>query len=147
VVECRLIAAVFDRLALLAGSGSEHVIAPERVADLRGYLDRVPDPRVRHSVGSLLVLTAAAVMIGARSCAAIGERIADVPQWALAVLGVRFDARRDPYLAPESAVRRLAQQVDGDLLETAITVWLSVGHTTDQADAAQSAAPTVSLIM
>lgn len=114
------------------------MIDVEQVADLRDYLSRVPDPRdrrgVRHPAGSLLALAAAAVLAGARSFAAIGEWIADVPQRVLAVLGARFDACRDHYVAPdESTVRRLTQQVDGDLLDAAISGWL-IQHTTGQPD-------------
>ena len=55
-----------------------------------------------------------------------------MPQRVLASLGARFDARRDRYLAPEeSTVRRLTQQVDGDLLDAAICDWLG-GQPTGQ---------------
>lgn len=107
----------------------------ERVADLREYLDRVLDPRarrgVRHSVGSLLALTAAAVLAGARSFAAVGEWIADVPQQVLAKLGARFDPCQARYLAPEeSTVRRVTQRIDGDVLDAAVGAWLaSRSHT------------------
>jgi DDE_Tnp_1-associated/Transposase DDE domain len=78
------------------------------------------------------------VVTGARSFAAIGEWIADAPQRVLAVLGARFDSRRDRYLAPEeSTVRRLTQQVDGDLLDAAISAWLAhhtAGQPVDQPD-------------
>jgi predicted transposase YbfD/YdcC len=129
VVESCLIPAAFDRLTLVGDSSIETVVALERAADLREYLSRVPDPRarrgVRHPVGSLLALAAAAVLAGARSFAAIGEWITDVPQRVLAVLGARFDTRQDRYLAPEeSTVRRLTQQIDGDLLDAAISDWL-----------------------
>jgi len=122
VVESCPIPAVFDQLAPCRGVDGERVVGPEQMADLREYLARVPDPRdrrgVRHSAGSLLALAAAAVLTGARSFAAIGEWIADAPQRVLAVLGARFDSRRNRYLAPEeSTVRRLTQQVDGDLLD------------------------------
>jgi predicted transposase YbfD/YdcC len=132
--ESCLIPAAFDRLAPVSRSGTEAVIDLDHVADLRDYLARVPDPRarrgVRHAAGSLLTLAAAAVLAGARSFAAIGEWIADVPQRVLAILGARFDARREHYLAPEeSTVRRLTQQVDGDLLDAAISAWL-VHHNT-----------------
>ena len=108
------------------------VVDAGQMAGLREYLMRVPDPRlgggVRHSAVSLLAL-AAAVLAGARSFAAIGEWIADVPQWVLAVSGTRFDACRDHYLAPdESTVRQLTQQVDGNQLDAATSGWL-VQHT------------------
>jgi predicted transposase YbfD/YdcC len=144
VVESCLTFAGFDRLPPVAGADIEIVITPETIADLRDYLARVPDPRarrgVRHSVGSLLALAAAAVLAGARSFAAIGEWIADVPQQVLAVLGTRFDAHQDRYLAPEeSTVRRLTQQVDGDLLDAAISDWL-IHHTAGQSEVADQAA-------
>jgi predicted transposase YbfD/YdcC len=140
VVESCLIPAAFDRLAPVGSVGSEAVAGLEQVADLRDYLSRVPDPRarrgVRHSVGSLLALAAAAVLSGARSFAAIGEWIADAPQRVLAVLDARFDTRQDRYLAPEeSTVRRLTQQIDGDLLDAAISGWLTA-HTAGQPDTA-----------
>lgn len=134
------IPAVLDRLAPIGAADGRSMIGVEQVADLREYLSRVPDPRdrrgVRHSAGSLLALAAAAVLAGARSFAAIGEWIADVPQRVLAVLGARFDTCRDHYVAPdESTVRRLTQQVDGDLLDAAISGWLirhTAQHTTGQ---------------
>jgi hypothetical protein len=146
VVESCLIPAAFDHLAPASSADSEPLIDLELVADLREYLSRVPDPRarrgVRHSAGSLLALAAAAVLAGARSFAAIGEWIADVPQQVLAVLGTRFDARQDRYLAPEeSTVRRLTQQVDGDLLDAAISGWL-VQHTAEQGEVASQTALT-----
>ena len=135
-MESCLIPAAFDRLASVSSVDSESILGLEQVTDLRGYLSRVPDPRarrgVRHSVGTLLALAAAAVLAGARSFAAIGEWIADVPQQVLAVLGARFDTRQDRYLAPEeSTVRRLTHQVDGDLLDAAISDWL-VHHTAER---------------
>jgi predicted transposase YbfD/YdcC len=131
----------FDRLTSINGTGNPSAIDTEQVADLRDYLSHVPDPRdrrgVRHSAGSLLALAAAAVLAGARSFAAIGEWIADVPQRVLAVLGARFDTRHDHYVAPEeSTVRRLTQQIDGDLLDAAISRWLT-RHTTNQPDTSQ----------
>lgn len=130
MVESCPIPAAFDRLAPVGSAGSESVIGLEQVADLRDYLSRVPDPRarrgVRHSVGSLLALAAAAVLAGARSFVAIGEWIADAPQRVLAMLNARFDTCQGRYLAPEeSTVRRLTQQIDGDLLDAAISGWLT----------------------
>lgn len=145
VVESCLVPVGFNRLTPVTDSDTSNVVSPERVADLREYLSRVPDPRarrgVRHSVGSLLALAAAAVLAGARSFAAIGEWIADVPQQVLAVLGARFDAGQARYLAPEeSTVRRLTQQVDGDLLDAAISDWL-IHHTAGRCEAAGQTAP------
>ncbi|RSM61594.1 ISAs1 family transposase [Kibdelosporangium aridum] len=139
VVESCLIPAVFDRLAPGCGGHPHRVITPEQAADLRDCLALVPDPRdrrgVRHSAGSLLTLAAAAVLAGARSFAAIGEWIADLPQRVLAIMGARLDACQDRYVAPEeSTVRRLAQQVDGDLLDAAISAWLRADTTSQTGD-------------
>ncbi|XVS66381.1 ISAs1 family transposase [Actinosynnema sp. CA-299493] len=99
-----------------------------QVADLRVFLDRVPDPRkrrgVRHSLSSILLLSAAAVVAGARSFAAIAEWAADAPQRLLRRLGVRFDIVGDRFLAPEeSTVRRVLSRVDGDALDAVIGAW------------------------
>ncbi len=103
---------------------------PQQVADLRDYLQMVPDPRdprgVRHSLGSILLIAAAAVLAGARSLTAIGEWAADAPQQVLALLGVRRDRRRGGYPAPDEAtLRRVLQALDGDLLDLAIGCWLT----------------------
>ena len=110
-----------------------------QVADLREYLAQVPDPRnrrgVRHSLGSILALAAAAVAAGAQSFTAIGEWAADAPQRVLARLGARFDPRRDRHVAPDEAtMRRVLTGVDGDDLDDAISAWISA--TTAHAPAA-----------
>ncbi|KDO09078.1 hypothetical protein DV26_20315, partial [Amycolatopsis mediterranei] len=70
---------------------------------------------MRHSIGSILALAAAAVVAGAQSFTAIGEWAADAPQSVLAALGARFDPRHARYAAPDEAtVRRVAGRVDGD---------------------------------
>ncbi|MFC5092173.1 ISAs1 family transposase [Amycolatopsis plumensis] len=106
----------------------------DRAADLRDYLALVPDPRkrrgVRHSLGSVLALAAAAVAAGAQSFTAIGEWAADAPQRVLARLGARFDPRRDRHIAPDEAtVRRVLSGINGDDLDTAISCWINA--TTD----------------
>ncbi|WP_240957714.1 transposase family protein, partial [Streptomyces barkulensis] len=67
----------------------------QTVADLRGFLATVPDPRARRGIRSpwtaLLTAAAAAVLAGAASITAIGEWIADAPQHVLALLGSRPD--------------------------------------------------------
>jgi predicted transposase YbfD/YdcC len=105
-------------------------VGPEQVADLRKHLAVVPDPRarrgVRHTLISILLVTAAAVIAGARSFTAVGEWVADAPQHVLAMLGTRWDRLHDLYRAPdESTLRRVLQTVDGALLDTAIGAWLA----------------------
>lgn len=106
----------------------------DRAADLRDYLALVPDPRkrrgVRHSLGSVLALAAAAVAAGAQSFTAIGEWAADAPQRVLARLGARFDPRRDRHIAPDEAtVRRVLSGINGDDLDTAISCWINATTT------------------
>jgi DDE_Tnp_1-associated len=51
-------------------------LAPERCRDLLGYLAQIADPRHRrgrrHALGAVLAVAVAAVLVGARSLAAIG---------------------------------------------------------------------------
>jgi hypothetical protein len=106
-------------------------VGAEQVVDLREHLAAVPDPRarrgVRHTLMSILLVTAAAVIAGSRCFTAIGEWAAD-PQDVLAMLGTRWDRRHTVYRAPDEAtLRRVLQAVDGDLLDTAIGAWLC-GH-------------------
>ena len=116
-------------LAADMASGTRH----ESVADLREQFGVVPDPRarrgVRHALGFVLVIAAAAVAAGARSFTAIGEWAADAPQRALALLGARRD-RRGWYRAPDEAtVRRVLQAVDPDAVDAAIGGWLASQQT------------------
>src|SRR5437764_4366646 len=103
---------------------------PEQVVDLRDHLAVVPDPRarrgVRHTLMSILLITAAAVLAGARSFAAIGEWAGDAPHHVLEMLGTRRDRLHGSCRAPDEAtLRRVLQAVDGDLLDTAIGAWLA----------------------
>jgi predicted transposase YbfD/YdcC len=134
-----LIPVVRDRLAPLIASDAD----PYWAADLRTQLSAIPDPRdrrgVRHSIGSILALAAAAVVAGAQSFTAIGEWAADAPQPVLAALGTRFDPRQARYAAPDEAtVRRVAGRVDGDILDDVISSWLA-GHHTSTTDLAETA--------
>jgi predicted transposase YbfD/YdcC len=136
-----LIPVVHDRLAPVIAPGADPIWA----ADLRTHLAGIPDPRdrrgVRHSIGSILALAAAAVVAGAQSFTAIGEWAADAPQPVLAALGARFDPRHNRYAPPDEAtVRRVAGRIDGDLLDDVISNWLT-GHdtSTDQAETAPDA--------
>jgi hypothetical protein len=75
---------------------------------------------------SLLLITAAAVLTGARSFTAIGEWATDAPQRILKTLGARWDHRRRLSRAPDEAtLRRVLHAVDGDLLDAAIGAWPS----------------------
>jgi predicted transposase YbfD/YdcC len=117
---------------------------PDTVADLREHLAVVPDPRerrgVRHTVGSILAIAAAAVAAESRSFTAIGEWAADASQKVLARLGARRD-QHGVYQAPnEATVRRVLQAVDPDALDAAISAWLAGCHTETTAGQAEQPA-------
>ena len=134
-----LIPVVIDRLAPVVNAATD----PYWAADLRKHLTVVPDPRerrgVRHSIGSILALAAAAVAAGAQSFTAIGEWAADAPQPVLAALGARFDPRQARHVAPnEATVRRVATRLDGDVLDDVISSWLTSHTTTSSSDPAET---------
>ena len=96
---------------------------------MRGFLARVPDPRarrgVRHGWGSLLAVVAVATARGADSVVAVAQWVNALPQWALGVLGVRFDPRRGRFVPPsEPTLRRALVEVDGDALDAAVSAWV-----------------------
>ena len=96
---------------------------------LAEYLARVPDPRdprgVRHSLTSLLLVTVAAVLAGARSFTAVGEWVADAPPQVLAVLGVRRDPLTRRFEPPDEAtIRRVLEAADAEALDAAVGSWL-----------------------
>src|ERR1044072_1949248 len=117
------IPAVLDRLGPVVGN---------RPADLRRFVERVPDPRcrrgVRHSLASIVLLGAAAVAGGSQGFTAVGEGAAEAPQRLLELLGARFDPRRQRYVAPdESTLRRVVSRMDGDHVDAMISDWLADG--------------------
>jgi predicted transposase YbfD/YdcC len=124
------IPAALDRLGRSCDVPDVVAAEVEQVVDLREHLAAVPDPRarrgVRHTLVSILLISAAAVIAGSRSYTAIGEWAADAPQHVLAMLGTRWDRRHGEYRVPDEAtMRRVMQAVDGDLLDIAIGAWLA----------------------
>jgi predicted transposase YbfD/YdcC len=114
---------------------NQALTSPADLTDLRTFLATVTDPRdprgIRHPLPLVLTLLAAAVAAGNTSFTAIGEWAADLPQSLLARLGARYHPRQQRYLAPtEATLRRVAQRVNADELDTAITTWIT-HHTTD----------------
>jgi predicted transposase YbfD/YdcC len=100
-----------------------------RCPGLLGCLALVPDPRdprgVRHTLTSLLLTAAAAVLAGARSFTAIGEWAADAPPQVLASLGVRYDPLAGRFRPPDEAtIRRVLEAVDAGALDAAVGSWL-----------------------
>jgi hypothetical protein len=80
---------------------------------------------VRHTLTSLLLAAAAAVLAGARSFTAIGEWVADAPPQVLASLGVRYDPLAGRFEPPDEAtIRRVLGSVDASALDAAVGSWL-----------------------
>ena len=105
-------------------------VAPDEQPGLLECLAAVPDPRsprgVRHELVYLLALTAAAVLAGASSLAAVGEWVADAPAGVLAALGGRTDRLTGQCPRPDEAtIRRALARIDADALDRAVGRWLS----------------------
>jgi DDE_Tnp_1-associated/Transposase DDE domain len=106
---------------------------PLAVGDCPGLLERlamVPDPRDRrgrrHTLASVLAVSAAAVVAGARCVTAIAEWAADAPWPVLAALGVRCDPLSRRCQVPgEATIRRVLARVDGDAVDATIGAWLA----------------------
>jgi hypothetical protein len=96
---------------------------PGQGGDLLVVLRAVPDPRQRrgqrHRLVTVLAVSVAAVLAGARSYVAIAEWAQDLPLSARVRLGV---GRRAP---SESTIRRILQLVDLDALDTVLSTWLA----------------------
>jgi predicted transposase YbfD/YdcC len=103
------------------------------VGDCPGLLERLamlPDPRDRrgrrHTLASVLAVSAAAVAAGARSVTAIAEWATDAPWPILAALGVRCDPlTRRCHVPGEATIRRVLARVDGDAVDAAVGAWLA----------------------
>ena len=84
-------------------------------------LAQVPDPRaargVRHGVLSVLLISACAVLAGARSYAAIAEYDHDSRRDVLDALQI------GPVAPHASTIRRVLQQLDPDALDAALRSW------------------------
>jgi predicted transposase YbfD/YdcC len=70
-------------------------------------------------------MTAAAVLTGARSLAAIAEWAADAPQPVRAALGARRDAPGFWSVPAEATIRRTLARLDPEALAAAIGAWLT----------------------
>jgi predicted transposase YbfD/YdcC len=103
------------------------------VGDCPGLLERlamVPDPRDRrgrrHTLASVLAVSAAAVVAGARCVTAIAEWASDASCPILAALGVRCDPLTRRWQVPgEATIRRVLARVDGYAVDATIGAWLA----------------------
>jgi hypothetical protein len=70
-------------------------------------------------------MTAAAVLTGARSLAAVGEWATDAPQPIRAAFGARRDAPDHWAVPAEATIRRILARLDPEALAAAIGAWLT----------------------
>lgn len=103
-----------------------------RIADLRPYLDSVPDPRSRrgrwYSLTTILLVCACAVVSGARSLDELAEWGQRASNALLTVIGIRrhlLGWRRTPSPA---TIGRVLGAVDGDALDRAVGAYLADRH-------------------
>jgi hypothetical protein len=107
-------------------------LGADRVADLRPYLDLVPDPRGRrgrwYSLTAILLVCACAALSGARSV----DEIAEWPQRAsdalLAAIGVRHHPLRWRRAPSRTTIGRVLGTVDGDAVDRAVGAYLAGRH-------------------
>ncbi len=97
-----------------------------RVGHLLEVLATVPDPRdprgVRYPLAGILAVAVSAVVAGARSYAAIGEWIADLPEQHLSRIGLGTATRTGR--PDESTLRKLFARVDADRLDRVLGAWV-----------------------
>ncbi|WP_224389090.1 ISAs1 family transposase [Pseudonocardia sp. ICBG1293] len=95
-------------------------------------LAQIPDPRaargVRHGVIAVLLVSACAVLAGARSFVAIAEYVHDTGRTVLDLLGA------GPVAPHESTIRRLLQQLDPTAVEDALHRWATTQLATRPTD-------------
>lgn len=119
------------------GSGADLGPAEDSCRDLLEQLAEVVDPRkprgIRHRLVSILALAASAVVAGARSYVAAGQRAANAPAGVLSALAVRVHPRTRRFVVPrESTIRRTLQNCDGDQLDQVLGAWLYPQLPTDE---------------
>ena len=107
---------------------------PDDMADLRYFLEAVPDPRSRrgrwYSLASILLVRAAAVVSGARTLDELAEWGARADAGLLTALGVRRHLLRWRHAPSRSAIGRVLERLDADALDAAVGAWLTHRHTT-----------------
>jgi predicted transposase YbfD/YdcC len=104
----------------------------DRIADLRPYLESVPDPRSRrgrwYSLTAILLVCACAAVCGAKSIDELAEFGERATNSLLASLGVRrhlLGWRRSPRPV---TLGRVLQALDGDALDQAVGAYLADRH-------------------
>ncbi|MDX3099199.1 ISAs1 family transposase, partial [Streptomyces sp. ME19-03-3] len=106
---------------------------PDDTADLRIFLEAVPDPRSRrgrwYSLTSILLVCAAAAVSGARTIDELAEWGSRADAGLLATLGVRRHLLRWRHAPSRSAIGRVLERLDADALDAAVGAWLAHRHT------------------
>jgi predicted transposase YbfD/YdcC len=113
----------------------------DRVADLRPYLDSVPDPRSRrgrwYSLTAILLVCACATASGAKSIDELAEWGQRAETNLLEAIGIRrhlLKWRRSPSTA---TIDRVLTRLDGDALDAAIGAYLADRHRAAAQDGAE----------
>lgn len=106
-----------------AAEGIDPAVADGVPVDLLAALRAVTDPRcrrgVRHQLVSVLGVAVCAMLAGAKSYVAIAEWAHDLPK----SVRVRLGIERVP--PSETAIRRVLQAIDADLLDRTVSGWLA----------------------
>jgi predicted transposase YbfD/YdcC len=106
---------------------------PDDMADLRVFLEAVPDPRSKrgrwYSLASILLVCAASAVSGGRTIDELAEWGARADAGLLAVLGVRRHLLRWRHAPSRSAIGRVLKRLDADALDAAVGAWLAQRHT------------------
>lgn len=107
-------------------------LGPERIADLRPYLDSVPDPRSRrgrwYSLTAVLLICACATVSGARSIDELAEWGQRARTDLLEAIGIHRHLLRWRRSPSTATIGRVLQHLDGDALDTAIGAYLTDHH-------------------
>jgi len=101
----------------------------DRIADLRPYLDSVPDPRSRrgrwYSLTAILLVCACATVSGAKSIDELAEWGARAGVETLSAFGIRRHLLRWRHAPSRGTIGRALERLDGDALDRAIGVYLT----------------------
>lgn len=104
-----------------------------QVADLRPFLERVPDPRARrgrwYSLTAILLVCACAAVSGTRSVDEIAEWAARASDTVLTAVGVRRHPLRWRRAPSRTTIGRVLAAVDGDALDQAVGAYLTARNT------------------
>ncbi|MGW2122897.1 ISAs1 family transposase [Streptomyces sp. NPDC001758] len=104
-----------------------------QVADLRPFLERVPDPRARrgrwYPLTAILIICACAAVSGMRSVDEIAEWAARASDTVLTAVGVRRHPLRWRRAPSRTTIGRVLAAVDGDALDQAVGAYLTARNT------------------